>query len=371
MPLDFVIPSLDRSLEAALQTKINEKTKPLGALGCLESLALQLGLCLKNLTPRLTKPTILIFAADHGIAESGVSAYPQSVTAQMVANFLVGGAAISVFAKQHSLKLLVVDAGVNADLTTHPQLIDAKIAKGTANFLTQAAMSHGQCIKAIQTGADLVVQQQAAGCNCIGFGEMGIGNTSSAAVLMHVLTGLPLVDCVGRGTGLDDEQLARKLSVLQQAVARVDDNVGLPNSGNATYKTHQKVAWVSDSVTQHTATNVLASFGGFEIAMMVGAYLKAAECNMVIMVDGFIASSALLVASQLQPSVLDYCVFSHVSNEQGHRALLTHFNAQPLLNLDLRLGEGSGIALAYPLLQSAVLFLNDMASFAEAGVDSQ
>jgi nicotinate-nucleotide--dimethylbenzimidazole phosphoribosyltransferase len=350
VPLDFVIPPLDTTLKSALQTKINQKTKPLGALGQLETLALQIGLCQNSLTPHLYNPSILIFAGDHGIVAAGVSAYPQTVTAQMVANFLAGGAAISVFAKQHGLKLLVVDAGVNADLLPHPQLINAKIAKGTQNFLTQSAMGQAECLQAIQTGADLVNQQHTLGCNCIGFGEMGIGNTSAAALLMHTLTGLPLAQCVGRGTGLNDEQLAHKVAVLQQAL-------------------QQNGGWGSQNSSQSTALNALATFGGFEIAMMVGSYLQAAQHGMIIMVDGFIASSALLVASCLYPAVLDYCVFSHVSNEQGHQSLLKYFNATALLNLNLRLGEGSGIALAYPLLQSAVLFLNDMASFAEAGVD--
>jgi nicotinate-nucleotide--dimethylbenzimidazole phosphoribosyltransferase len=366
VPLDFVIPPVTTALKSALHTKINQKTKPLGALGQLETLALQIGLCQNSLTPCLTKPSILIFAGDHGIVSSGVSAYPQSVTAQMVANFLAGGAAISVFAKQHGLKLLVVDAGVNADLLPHPQLINAKIAKGTQNFLTQSAMSQAECLQAIQSGADLVNQQHALGCNCIGFGEMGIGNTSSAALLMHTLTGLPLAQCVGRGTGLNDEQLAHKVAVLQQALQK---NVGWGEVRTPT-KLHDD-CWGSQSSPQSMALNALATFGGFEIAMMVGAYLQAAQNGMIIMVDGFIASSALLVASCLYPSVLDYCVFSHVSNEQGHQALLKHFNATALLNLNLRLGEGSGIALAYPLLQSAVLFLNEMASFAEAGVDSK
>lgn len=348
VPLDFVISPLDTALKIALQLKIEQKTKPLGALGQLETLALHIGLCQNSLTPCLTKPSIVIFAGDHGVVAAGVSAYPQTVTAQMVANFLAGGAAISVFAKQHGLNLIVVDAGVNADLSPHPQLHHAKIGKGTQNFLTQSAMSQAECLQAIRTGADLVAKQHAAGCNCIGFGEMGIGNTSSAALLMHTLTGLPLVNCVGRGTGLNDKQLAHKVAVLQQALEQNGD-------------------WGSQS---STALNALATFGGFEIAMMVGAYLKAAECGMVIMVDGFIASSALLVASTLYPQVLEYCVFSHVSDEQGHQALLSHFNATALLNLNLRLGEGSGIALAYPLLQSAVLFLNEMASFTEAGVDS-
>ncbi len=343
MPLNFVIPPRPSALTDALQSKIDWKTKPLGSLGQLEALALQIGLCQNSLKPRLNKPCILIFAGDHGIVEAGVSAYPQTVTAQMVANFLAGGAAISVFAKQHDIELLIVDAGVNADLAGHPKLINAKIGKGSRNFLTHPAMTAEECSQAIQAGAELVLQQQQNGCNCIGFGEMGIGNSSSAALLMHRLTGLSLVRCVGRGTGLNDRQLQNKVTVLQRALNK-----------------HKEAT---------EPLSVLAAFGGFEIAMMVGAYLKAAELGMLILVDGFIAGSALLVAYKLHPQVLDYCVFSHVSSEQGHQALLSQFNVKPLLNLELRLGEGSGIAQAYPLVQSAVSFLNEMATFAEAGVD--
>ncbi len=341
----FVIPPLSPALTAALQKKIDQKTKPLGSLGQLESLAIQIGTCLNSLTPSLNKPCILVFAGDHGIVESGVSAYPQTVTAQMVANFLAGGAAISVFARQHQLELVIVDAGVNADLDSHSQLISAKIAKGTKNFLSQPAMTMEQCLKAMQAGAAIVVQQHSQGCNCIGFGEMGIGNSSSAALIMHCLTAIPLVQCVGRGTGLNDVQLQNKLTQLQKALRRRPD--------------------ASDPL------DVLATFGGFEIAMMAGAYLKAAELGMLILVDGFIAGTALLAASKLYQPVLDYCVFSHVSSEQGHRALLAYFNAKALLDLDLRLGEGSGIALAYPIVQSAVVFLNEMATFVEAGVDGE
>jgi len=343
VPLNFVISPLASTLNAALQNKIDQKTKPRGSLGQLESLALQIGRCQNSLTPSLNKPCILIFAGDHGIVEAGVSAYPQSVTAQMISNFLAGGAAISVFARQHNLELLIVDAGVNADLNSHPKLIDAKIGKGTQNFLNTPAMTPEECSKALQAGADQVLRQHENGCNCIGFGEMGIGNSSSAALLMHRLTGLSLVRCVGRGTGLNDGQLLHKVTVLQRAL-----------------NLHKGATEPLD---------VLATFGGFEIAMMVGAYLKAAELGMLILVDGFIAGTALLVAYKLHPQVLDYCVFSHVSSEQGHQALLHQFNAKPLLNLELRLGEGSGIALAYPLVQSAAVFLNEMATFAEAGVD--
>ena len=343
MPLNFSITPLSSALKSELQIKIDQKTKPLGALGHLEALALQLGLCQNTLTPQLKKPSLLVFAADHGIAEAGVSAYPQTVTAQMVMNFLKGGAAINVFARQHHLDLLIVDAGVKADLPSHADLINAKVGYGTRNFLIEPAMTQEQCLKAIEKGAELILQQQQKSCNCIGFGEMGIGNTSSAALLMHCLTALPLSDCVGRGTGLDDNQLQGKVAILTRALQH--------------------------STELQKPLDCLATWGGFEIAMMVGAILKAAELKMIVMIDGFIASSALLVAYKLYPQVLDYCVFSHVSNERGHRALLDYLNVRALLAMDLRLGEGSGVALAFPLLQSAVLFLKEMASFAEAGVD--
>lgn len=343
MPLNFTITPVNTSLKSALQNKIDQKTKPLGALGQLEALVLQIGLIQNTLTPCLNRASLLVFAGDHGSVAAGVSAYPQSVTAQMVSNFLSGGAAVSVFAQQNKLHLLIIDAGVNGDLAPHPQLLNLKIAKGTRNFLTTAAMTAEQCQQAIAQGAAVVLQQHQQACNTIGLGEMGIGNTSSAALLMHGLTQIPLVQCAGRGTGLDDNQLQHKLAILQQALAQ-----------------HPNL---------HTPLDWLSTFGGFEIAMMVGAYLKAAELGMLIIVDGFIASSALLVAHALHPQLLGYCVFSHVSNEHGHRALLDFFDVEPVLNLQLRLGEGSGVALAYPLVQSAVLFLNNMASFADAGVD--
>lgn len=330
-------------LTIQLQNKIDQKTKPLGALGRLEALALQIGSVFETLTPQICEPTILIFAADHGIAQSGVSAYPQSVTAQMVVNFLEGGAAINVFARQHSLNLKIIDSGVNADLSNYDELLHAKMGYGTQNFLNQPAMRVETCQKAIGLGAATVQQIRREGCNCVGLGEMGIGNTASAAVLMHLFTKIPLTECVGRGTGLNDVQLAHKTAVLKQAVEKYP---------------HEK-----------TPLETLATFGGFEIAMMVGAYLQAVEFKMLILVDGFVSSTALLVAAQMKPKVLENCVFSHVGSENGHRALLKHLNAKPLLDLEMRLGEGSGIALAYPLLQSAILFLNEMATFEEAGVD--
>ncbi len=339
---NFNISPISTDKANQLQHKIDNKTKPLGALGQLEKLALQIG-CLQNtLSPALEKPTIVIFAADHGITAEGVSPYPQDVTHQMVFNFLSGGAAINVFAKQHGIHLKIVDAGVNYKFATHRQLIDAKIGFGTKNFLHEAAMTENECQQAIHKGADIIAQIHAEGCNTIGFGEMGIGNTSSAAVLMHLLTNTPLKDCVGKGTGLDENGILHKLNILQKAV-------------------------INQKITQ-TPLTVLSTFGGYEIAMMVGAYLQAAELNMLILVDGFITTSTLLVAKKLYPKLLDYCIFTHQSQEKGHQKLLNELKAHPLCNLGMCLGEGTGIAMAFPIIQAAVNFLNEMASFDEAGV---
>lgn len=341
----FTIQPVSSALSSELRRKIDNKTKPLGALGKLETLALRIGLIQNSLTPRLNRPVMLVFAGDHGIAQAGVSPYPQAVTQQMVLNFLNGGAAINVFARQNGFTLRVIDAGVNGDLPAHPALISAKIANGTRNFQHEPAMTSAQCAAAIAKGAELVRQEIDDGSNVVALGEMGIGNTSSAAALMSVLCGIPVEQCVGRGTGLDDAGLARKRDVIAQAV------------------------------TKHAIGNdpmaVLATFGGFEIAMMVGAMHEAAEARAILLIDGFIATAALLVASKLEPAILDYCVFSHQSDEAGHALLLRHFNADPLLRLDMRLGEGTGAAVTYPLLLAAVNFLNEMASFEAAGVSKK
>ncbi len=331
------------ALAPALQQRINKKTKPLGSLGQLEHLALQIGLIQQTLTPNLQQPCVLVFAGDHGIANSGVSPYPQAVTAQMVLNFLNGSAAINVFARQHSVALKVVDAGVNHVFEPHTQLINAKVGMGTANFLNQVAMTVDQCEQALTHGMAIAEQTMVQGCNVLAFGEMGIGNTSSASCIMSVLCNLPIEACVGRGTGLDDAGLKHKTALLKQAIAH-----------------HQ--------VDDKDVIQVLRTFGGFEIAMMAGAMLKAAEQKAVLLIDGFITTAALLVAHAMQPNILAYCVFSHCSDESGHRTMLSHLSARPLLQLDLRLGEGTGAVLAYPLVQAAVNFLNEMASFESAGV---
>jgi len=338
------ISPLDDTLRPALQAAIDDKTKPLGALGRLEDLALQLGLICGTARPELKRPTVIVFAGDHGVADAGVSAYPSEVTAQMVLNFLRGGAAINVFSRLHGIELEVVDAGVRAPLPATPGLVNCRIADGTRNFAETRAMTPEQVETAMTAGMARVLRHAQQGCNVIGFGEMGIANTSSAACLMSRLTGVPLADCVGRGTGLDDAGLARKREVLERALALHADATG--------------------------PLDALAAFGGFEIAMMTGAFLAAAASRMVILVDGFIASAALLVAQRINPAVLQYCVFSHCSHERGHHALLDHFQARPLLALDLRLGEGTGAALAWPLVASAAAFLCEMATFSGAGVST-
>ncbi len=333
---------LQLPLRARLRHLIDHKTKPLGALGMLEDLAMELGCILQTERPELVSPQMVVFAGDHGLAARGVSAYPSDVTWQMVENFLAGGAAVSVLARQHGLALTVVDAGVAKDLAPRPGLQIRKVAAGTGDASRGPAMTLAQCERAMSEGAEVV---RGLGGNVLLLGEMGIGNTSSAALIMSSLMKLPLTDCVGRGTGLDEQGLAHKLTVLQEA-----------QQANAQAR---------------TPTEVLAAFGGFEVAMMCGAMLEAARSNRVIVVDGFIATSALLVAHALEPLVLQRCVFAHQSGENGHARMLAHLGARPLLSLCLRLGEGSGAALAWPLLVSAARLLAEMASFEAAGVSQQ
>jgi nicotinate-nucleotide--dimethylbenzimidazole phosphoribosyltransferase len=333
---------LDQTLRDELQHIIDTKTKPPGSLGRLETLAHQMGLIQRTTRPTVTRPAMIVFAGDHGVAEEGVSPYPQAVTAQMVVNFLAGGAAINALSRVSGIELEVVNAGIATPLPSTAGLVDLPVAAGTRNFAREPAMSRDQALSAMQAGAARVRHHAALGTNVIGFGEMGIANTSAAACLMSRLCGVPIDECVGRGTGLDNAGLARKRNVLASALAR--------------------------HPVSTDPLDVLATFGGFEIAMMAGAYLAAAEARMTILVDGFIATSALLIADAFAPSIREYCVFAHASNEAGHRRMLDHFGALPMLSLDMRLGEGTGAALAVPLLRAATAFINEMASFDSAGV---
>lgn len=290
-----------------------------------------------------------MFAADHGIAAAGlVNQYPQAVTAQMVLNFIKGGAAINVFCTQNDIALTVVDAGVNFLFDPTLPIIHAKIKMGTANYLYENALSISEVHLAIEKGKNIVTGIADAGCNTVGFGEMGIGNTSSAALIMHHLMQLPLTACAGRGTSLNDKQLQQKINTLQA----VSDFHQLQKETFSVYE-------------------LLSKIGGLEIAMMTGAFMEAAKQNMLILVDGFIATAALLIARAINPDILSFCVFAHASDEQGHRKMLQHLNVQPFLQLGMRLGEGTGAALAIPLIRSAVAFINEMASFEAAGVSGK
>lgn len=340
--LPAIEPIADPALQARIAHRIERKTMPRGALGRIESLALQLGLILRSETPLLQAPQMLVFAADHGIAAQGVSAYPRDVTAQMVENMLAGGAAISVFARQMGLALTVIDAGVDADIAPRAGLLSRRVARGTRDASVEPAMSGAQCTQAIRAGIDVVRDTPG---NVVLFGEMGIGNTSSAALLLSRLAQVPLADAVGRGTGLDDAGLARKRAVLARTLARHADAM--------------------------QPLQALAALGGFEIAMMVGALLQAAHERRVIVLDGFVVGAAALVAQAIAPPIRGYCVFAHHGAEHGHAAMLAAMRAQPLLALDLRLGEGSGAALAWPLVDAAARMLAEMASFESAGVSDR
>ncbi len=342
---NFNIKELDQTLKSDLQKKIDTKTKPLNALGLLESIALQVGLIQNSLTPRIKMPHLVVFAGDNGIAEAGVSQYPSEVTRQMVLNFVAGGAAINIFSQQNNWTLEIVDAGVRGGVFDTPSVQNRKIAEGTRNFALEPAMTMAQLEKAVIHGREVVENIAKTGCNIIAFGEMGIGNTSIASVLMHKLTGVSIPFCVGRGTGLSEEQLFNKKMTLQKAVD-LHANVG------------------TDPLS------ILATFGGFETAMMTFAMLTAAEQGMIILVDGFIVSAALLVAKAINPLVLQYCIFAHQSDEIGHIGMLDFLNGKPILKLNMRLGEGTGAALALPILEAAVNFLNKMASFEEANVSN-
>lgn len=341
MPFDFPLVRNPCSavLQARLQTLLDNKTKPLGSLGRLETLAVQIGMALGTESPVLKQPQLLVFAGDHGLAQRGVSAYPSDVTWQMVENFLAGGAAVSVLARQHGLNLGVVDCGVRHDFASRPGLHLCKVAHGTADSFEGPAMSIQQCEQAMQNGVELL---RGLPGNVVLLGEMGIGNSSAAALLMARFTGHGIAECTGAGTGLNALAVERKAGILQQV---------LNQHANA-----------------HTPLEILAAMGGFEIATMVGAVLQAASERRVVVVDGFIATAAVLVAHALCPDVLPYCVFAHQSGEQGHSKMLKYLKAQPLLDLGLRLGEGSGAALAWPLLVSACSILRDMASFDSASV---
>ncbi len=332
------------SIKEQLQNKINNKTKPLGSLGMLEEIALQIGQIQNSLSPKLEKPTMLVFAADHGLTAEGISPYPKDVTWQMVMNFCTGGAAINAFCKQSGINLKVFDVGVDFDFPEELPITSAKIARGSRNMRNEPAMTNEECKKAILQGRDFVKTEAKHGCNTIAFGEMGIGNTSASALIMHKVTGLSIEECTGKGAGLSDTAVDNKTAILKE---------------------------IADKYETNSFEELLATFGGLEIATMVGAFLEAKKQNMVILVDGFIATAAVLTAIQMDAPVIDNCIFCHSSDEKGHKKMLEFLGVRPLLSLNMRLGEGSGAAIALPIVKSAIAFLTEMASFEDAGVSGK
>jgi nicotinate-nucleotide--dimethylbenzimidazole phosphoribosyltransferase len=342
--MQFHISSPDSSFAEALQTEMDKKTKPLHSLGRLESLAIQIGLIQRTLKPRIEKPSLLVFAADHGIAEAGVSPYPQSVTGAMVRNFSRGGAAINVLTREMGWDLHLINAGT-LEPTPWPSVQEHRLGAGTRNMLDGPAMTDTEFVQGLSIGAGLVGKLKAQGCNTIAFGEMGIGNSSSAALLLHCLCDISLDAAVSRGAGCDEAQLQNKRACLGEVM--------------------RKHGRITDPL------EALRVFGGYELTMIAGAALAAAENHMLIVVDGLIASAAILVAVKAYPQLKPYLIFAHRSSAAGHTALLQHLEVEPLLDLGMRLGEGTGAALALPLLRSAAAILSDMATFASAEVEGR
>jgi len=339
---EIVIQPIDSSLREQLQYIIDNKSKPRGSLGRLEELAMQMGMIQSTLKPTLSKPVMLTIASDHGICDQGVSPCPQNMTMQQVHNFCNGGGGIGLFCQLYGLDLFVVDAGTDYDFQPHPKLIDAKVRKGTRNFYLEHAMTADECWQAIQNGRKIVNRFHNQGTNVIGFGEMGIGNTSPASALLSVYTGESIDYCVGPGSGLDNNGVENKKRVLRSAIEKHG---------------------VSDDAFEN-----LCRFGGLEIATIAGGMLQAAVNKMAILVDGYITTSAALAAYMINPIVGQYFIFSHQSNEQAHIKMIEFMNGKALVNLDLRLGEGTGAAIIYPLLQGAVAMINKMTSFEEGKV---
>lgn len=339
---NFIITPTDKGIQAALTDKIDNLTKPKGSLGRLEELAVQIGCIQQTLSPVLSNPQNIIFAADHGIVKEGVSFSAPEVTAQAIPNFLKGGAGINMFCRQHNFKLKIVDCGVNFDFNGLPGLIDRKIRKGTRNYLYEAAMTPEEFDQAITIGAEIVDSVYQESTNIISFGEMGIANTSSSSLWMCYLTSIPLAQCVGAGSGLDFEGIRHKYNVLKKAMENYRGN--------------------------RSTTDILRYFGGYEMVAAVGGMLRAAELKMIILIDGFIMTNCILAAKELYPSVLDYCIFSHQGDESGHKLLLDYLKVSPLLNLGLRLGEGTGAICAYPIVDSAIRMINEINSFQKASI---
>lgn len=333
----FAIHPVDKSLAPQIQAKIDNLNKPKGSLGRLEDLTLQICLIQQTLEPSLAHPCHLLLGGDHGIEREGVSVSPRCVTWQQMINFTHGGGGVNMFCRQHGFKLRIVDVGVDYDLAGIDGIIDRKIARGTRNFLYEAAMTEEEFDRAIQIGCDLVADCIAEGCQVLSIGEMGIANTSPSSIWMHLFTGIPLADCIGAGAGLDTTGISHKYEVLSEAV-------------------------------RHFHGEPLSYFGGYEMVAAIGAMLKAAEKHLVILIDGFIMTACALAAIQLYPAAHDYMIFTHCGDESGHKRMLHAMGADALLHLGLRLGEGTGALCAFPIVDSAVRMMNEMNNFKNANI---
>lgn len=341
--MKFSITPTDKSLEGAITDKIDNLTKPRGSLGRLEEIALRVCLIQHTLSPELREPHNVLFAADHGVIEEGVSVSPKEVTWQQLGHFSRGGAGINFLCEQHGFKLILVDAGVDYDIPAGHGIIDMKVRKSTRNFRHGPAMTDAELELCLERGAKVIDDIRATSrCNIVSFGEMGSGNTSASSMWMNLFTGIPLELCIGAGAGLNSDGIRHKYEVLSESLR------GYAGDGSV----RSKMAW----------------FGGYEMAMATGAMLRAAELGMIILVDGFIMTSCILAASKLHPEVLDYAIFGHQGDESGHKLMLEALGVKGLLNLGLRLGEGSGAVCAYPIVESAVRMINRMDSFADVCV---
>lgn len=340
------IPQPDATAAEAAQARQDMLTKPAGSLGCLETLAWQVAAVKGQARPRLRDKVVVTMAGDHGLVAEGVSAYPPEVTAQMVGNFLNGGAAINVLARQAQARVVVVDIGVAADLDAHPQLVSRKIARGTQNIARGPAMTREQATDALKVGAAVVEQEAAHGLDVLALGEMGIGNTATAAAMAAALIGTAPETLIGRGTGVDDEGLSRKIDAVERALA-----VNQPNANDA--------------------MDVLAKVGGLELAGLAGAAIAAAANQCPVIVDGYPATAAAMVAAALAPSLRPYLIAGHLSQERGHRLMLDWLELEPVLDLKMRLGEGTGAVLAMSVVEAACRTLDEMATFEEARVSGR
>ena len=351
---EFNIQSVDKSLQTSIQEKIDNLNKPKGSLGRLEELALQICLIQHTLEPSLAHPCHLLLGGDHGIEREGVSVSPREVTWQQMINFTRGGGGVNMFCRQHGFKLRIVDVGVDYDLSAVPGIIDHKIAQGTKNFLYGPAMTEEEFDRAIMVGVELVDDCISEGCRVLCIGEMGIANTSPSSIWMHFFGNIPLAECIGAGAGLDTPGIRHKYEVLSKAV----DN--FKNSHLSTLN--------SQLSTLNFQLSPLRYFGGFEMVAAIGAMLRAAEQHLIILVDGFIMTACAVAVIKLYPAAQDYMIFTHCGDESGHKKMLDIVGAKPLLQLGLRLGEGTGALCAFPIIDSAVRMMNEMNNFQNAKI---